>query len=231
MQSPAVHGRRERTSQAPGEFALAESLRTDYTPADLTDLYGRFAVGEGRFDQMMRRVIWQALAIRVGSGLRVGSGVAFRNLERCEIGEQVFIGPGANLQGFALGRCVIGDHVWIGPGAYLDARDVVIEDHVGWGPGAKLLCSEHTGQPIDVPIIGTDLVIRPVRIRAWADIGTNATILPGVTVGQGAIVGAGAVVSRDVPPFAIVAGVPARFIRWREGHEAPAPVPDTSEAA
>jgi acetyltransferase-like isoleucine patch superfamily enzyme len=59
-------------------------------------------------------------------------------------------------------------------------------------------------------------------VRAWADIGTKAVLLPGVTVGKGAIVGAGAVVTKDVPPFAIVvivSGVPARFVRWREGHE------------
>jgi acetyltransferase-like isoleucine patch superfamily enzyme len=68
-----------------------------------------------------------------------------------------------------------------------------------------------------VPIIETDLEIKPVRVRAWADIGTNAVLLPGVTVGKGAIVGAGAVVTKDVPPFAIVAGVPATFLRWREG--------------
>jgi acetyltransferase-like isoleucine patch superfamily enzyme len=65
--------------------------------------------------------------------------------------------------------------------------------------------------------VQTDLEIKPVRICAWADIGTNATILPGVTVGRGAIVGAGAVVTHDVAPFAVVAGVPARFLKWREG--------------
>jgi len=70
-------------------------------------------------------------------------------------------------------------------------------------------------EPVDVPIIHTDLLIRPVRIGDWADIGTNAVILPGVTVGKGAIVGAGAVVTENVEPFSVVAGVPARFIRWR----------------
>ena len=83
--------------------------------------------------------------------------------------------------------------------------------------------STHTGIPIDVPIVQTDLEIKPVRIEAWADIGTNATILPGVTIGKGSIVGAGSVVTKDVPPFSIVAGVPARFLRWREGYEATEP--------
>jgi acetyltransferase-like isoleucine patch superfamily enzyme len=58
-----------------------------------------------------------------------------------------------------------------------------------------------------------------VRICEWADVGTGAVIMPGVTVGRGAIVGAGAVVTRDVAPFAIVAGVPARFVRWRDGYQ------------
>ena len=90
---------------------------------------------------------------------------------------------------------------------------------MGWGPGAKVLGSTHTGVPIEVPTIQTDLEIKPVRIEAWADIGTGAIILPGVTVGKGSIVGAGAVVVEDVPPFAIVVGVPARLLRWREGYE------------
>ncbi len=107
--------------------------------------------------------------------------------------------------------------MWIGPHSYLDARDLEIGDHVGWGPGAKVVGSEHTGLPADVPIIETDLEIRPVRIGEWSDIGANSTLLPGVTVGKASIVGAGAVVADDVAPFAIVAGVPARFIRWREG--------------
>jgi acetyltransferase-like isoleucine patch superfamily enzyme len=59
-------------------------------------------------------------------------------------------------------------------------------------------------------------VIKPVVIGYGADIGMNASILPGVRVGSNAIVGAGAVVTQDVPDFAIVAGVPARILRSRE---------------
>ena len=90
---------------------------------------------------------------------------------------------------------------------------------MGWGPGAKVLGSTHTGLPVDRPIIETDLEIRPVHAEAWADIGTGAVVLPGVTMGKGCIVGAGAVVTRDVAPFSIVAGVPARFKRWRQGYQ------------
>jgi acetyltransferase-like isoleucine patch superfamily enzyme len=202
----------------PHEIGLAAALKSHYDANGLRELYGRFAQGEGPFDAMMRRVLLRAAARAVGHGLQVGPGAGFKHWETLEIGDQVFIGAQSYIQGRFDGTCRIGSHVWIGPQAYLDARDLVLEDHVGWGPGARVLGSEHTGQPIDVPIVQTDLEIKPVRIGRWADIGTNAVILPGVTVGQGSIVGAGAVVTKDVPAFAIVAGVPATFLRWREGH-------------
>jgi len=216
---PAVHGRREVTPDPRHEVELAASLRDTLGRDRLIDLYARFEAGAGSFDAMMRRVIWRALARQMGDALNVGVNVCFKHIETFEIGSGVFIGAQANLQGWWKGTCRIGNHVWIGPQAYFDARNLVLEDYVGWGPGAKVLGSQHSGQPIDVPIIQTDLEMKPVRIEAWADIGTNAVILPGVTVGRGAIVGAGAVVTHDVPPLAIVAGVPARVIRMRDAEE------------
>lgn len=212
----AVHGRRDVTPDEPYERTLAEGLRERYAPAALLELYGRFSHGDGDFDTLMRRAIWRALARGFGDGVRIGRGVVPVHPETFEIGNGVFIGDQSMIQGRFDGTCVIGHHVWIGPQSYFDARNLVIEDHVGWGPGAKVLGSTHTGIPIDVPIIQTDLEIRPVRIGAWADIGVNAVILPGVTVGKGAIVGAGAVVTEDVEPFTVVAGVPARRLRRRD---------------
>jgi len=141
--------------------------------------------------------------------------VVLKHPETMDLGDCVFIGAQAMIQGRFAGTCKIGNHVWIGPQAYFDGRDLILEDYVGWGPAAKVLGSEHTGVPLSEPMIRTDLVVKPVRVGFAADIGMNASILPGVTIGAHAIVGAGAVVTRDVPDYAIVAGVPARVIRDR----------------
>jgi acetyltransferase-like isoleucine patch superfamily enzyme len=217
----AVHGRSVPREDPAFELGLREHLRAQYGLAGLVELYARFMLGDGPFDSMMRRVIVGAAAAGAGHALTVGSGVNFKHLERITFGSGVFLGAGTFIQGRFDGRCEIGDRTWIGPGSYFDARDLIIGEQVGWGPGAKVLGSAHTGVPADVPVIGTDLVIKPVRIGSWADIGVNAVILPGVSVGKGAIVGAGAVVNRDVPDFAVVAGVPARFLRWRTEADRP----------
>ncbi|MBZ5647077.1 MAG: acyltransferase [Acidobacteriia bacterium] len=215
----AVHGLGKVEPDPQFRVGLAEHLRTRYTRDTLIELYGRFAAGDGEVDALMRQSILRALARHFGNGVQVGSSVGFKHPETFEIGDHVFLGSQTYIQGRFDGTCIIGDHVWIGPQSYFDARDLVIEEYVGWGPGAKVLGSAHTALPVDVPILKTDLVIKPVTIGAWADVGTNAIVLPGISIGRGAIVGAGAVVTRDVPAFAVVAGVPARFLSWREGYK------------
>lgn len=211
----AVHGRRVVSPDPSFEIELALRLKEAYAPAALVEQYARFALGDGELDALMRRVIWRAMAKHCGHGLRIAPGVGFKHLETFEIGDGVFIGAQTFIQGRFDGTTRIGNQVWIGPQAYFDARNLVLEDHVGWGPGAKVLGSQHTGEPLDRPIIETDLVIKPVRVERGADVGTGAILLPGVTIGAGAIVGAGAVVTKDVAANAIVAGAPARFLRWR----------------
>ncbi len=195
---------------------MAREFARRCTPAEIMSMFRRFNHGDDYVDQLMRRVCVRALARRCGDGLRVGPGVGLRHVETFEIGHGVSIGEQAVIQGRHDGSCVIGDKAWIGPQAFLDARDMVIGENVGWAPGARLLGSTHTGLPLDLPVIATDLLIAPTTIEADADIGVNAVILPGVTVGRGAIVGAGAIVTRDIPPYAKAAGAPARIIGMRQ---------------
>jgi len=197
------------------ELEFAAHLRSAHTRGQLAELYDRFTHGAGDFDARMRRVIWRALAGSLGHGARIGRGVTFTHLETFEIGEGVWIGDAACLQGRFDGQCRIGNRVWIGPQSFLDARDLALGDFVGWGPGAKVVGSTHTGRPAGAPVIETDLAIRPVRVCEGADIGANAVLLPGVTVGARSVVGAGAVVVRDIPEGVIAAGVPAKVLRPR----------------
>jgi acetyltransferase-like isoleucine patch superfamily enzyme len=214
-QVPATFGRSDVRSDPEWELGLASFLRDSQPSQQLLDLFARFRAGESAVDAMMRRVLLHALCKRVGSGLQVGPGVVLKHPETMEFGDCVFIGAQTMIQGRFDGVCRIGSHVWIGPQAYFDARNLVLEDYVGWGPGAKILGSVHTGIPSDEPIITTELVIKPVTVGFAADIGMNASILPGVHVGAHAIVGAGAVVTHDVPDYAIASGVPARVVRDR----------------
>jgi acetyltransferase-like isoleucine patch superfamily enzyme len=212
----ATFGRREAIQDPAWEREFADWLMHSRNREQLFELFAQFRSGENAFDHLMRRVVMRALCKAVGNDLQVGPSVFLKHPETMEFGSSVFIGSQTMIQGRFDGHCRIGNHVWIGPQAYFDARDLVLEDYVGLGPGAKMLGSTHTGEPTDVPIITTDLVIKPVSVGYGADIGMNASILPGIRVGAHSIVGAGAVVTSDVPDYAIVAGIPARVLRFRQ---------------
>jgi acetyltransferase-like isoleucine patch superfamily enzyme len=197
------------------ELEYAHYLRENLTPGERLAIYERFICGETPYDSLMRKIILRSLIKKCGHGISVSSFVTFKHPETMEIGDGVFIGQHSMLQGRHDGYCLIGRKVWIGPQAFFDARALIIEDNVGIGPGTKILGSSHSGIPKDIPVIQTDLVIKPVRICRGSDIGVNAVILPGVTVGEGAIIGAGAVVTKDVKPKTVVAGVPAKVLKKR----------------
>lgn len=212
---PASFGNSSLQADPEWEWEYAAHLKHSYSARELLALYSRYRGEEGPFETQLRRVILRAMSRSAGHALQVGPEVIFKHPETMEFGDSVFIGAHAMIQGRFDGTCRIGNNVWIGPHAYFDARNLILEDYVGWGPGAKVLGSSHTGDPINVPIISTALTIKQVVIGFGADIGTNATILPGVHVGANAIVGAGAVVTEDVPEYAVVAGVPAKVLRFR----------------
>lgn len=220
IQVAATFGRRGARPDPAWEIDCAAHLKESHSTEALHAEFARFRGGESILDAMMRRLLVRAMCKRAGADLQVGPNVVLKHPETMEFGDSVFIGAQAMIQGRFNGTCRIGSHVWIGPQAYFDARNLVLEDYVGWGPGAKVLGSSHTGVPVEDPIIATDLVIQPVVVCFGADIGMNASLLPGVRIGAQSIVGAGAVVTHDVADYSIVAGVPARFIRDRRDSKA-----------
>jgi len=149
------------------------------------------------------------------------------NLYGCEIGDETRIGAFVEIQKNArIGRrCKISSHSFICEG-------VTIEDGVMIGHGVMFVNDPFPrATTIDGRIqTEDDWAVVPSLVRHGASIGSNATILSGVTVGRNAMVGAGAVVTHDVPDHAIVAGVPARItgdvrhrvasIDWRPGARA-----------
>ena len=104
-------------------------------------------------------------------------------------------------------RCKISSHTFICEG-------VIIEDEVFIGHGVMFTNDLYPRAANADGSLQTeaDWKVEPTRIKRGASIGSNATLIAGITVGGGAMVGAGAVVTKDVPDFAIVAGVPARII-------------------
>jgi acetyltransferase-like isoleucine patch superfamily enzyme len=134
------------------------------------------------------------------------------NLYGCRVGEECRIGAFVEVQkGASIGpRCKISSHTFICEG-------VTIEEEVFVGHGVMFINDRYprATNPDGTPQTERDWRVEPTLVRRRASIGSNATILCGVTVGEGAIVGAGAVVTADVPSLAIVAGVPARVVGSR----------------
>src|SRR5437867_2404886 len=145
--------------------------------------------------------------VKLGKGVRI---YGFSNLYGCEIGDDVKIGTFVEVQkGAKVGnRCKISSHSFICEG-------VTLEDEVFIGHGVTFI-NDRFPRATDAdgrPQTEADWSCVPTTVKRGASIGSGATILCGVAIGERAIVGAGSVVTKDVPDGAIVAGNPARVLR------------------
>lgn len=141
----------------------------------------------------IRRFFYQLAGIKIGKGSTIHMKARFYDPKNISIGEDSIIGEGVVLDGRDL--LIIGNHVDI-------ATEVMVYN------------SEHNVN--DENFMATNA---PVKIEDYVFVGPRVIILAGVTVGRGAVVGAGAVVTKDVPPYAIVGGVPAKIIGERRNKD------------
>jgi acetyltransferase-like isoleucine patch superfamily enzyme len=150
---------------------------------------------------------------QIASDVKLGLNVriyGFVNLYGCEIGDETKIGTFVEIQkGAIVGRrAKISSHTFICEG-------VIIEDEVFIGHGVMFINDKYPRSTnLDGSLqTGEDWKVISTLVKRRSSIGSNATILSGVTIGECAIVGAGSVVTKDVPAFTIVAGNPARVLR------------------
>lgn len=138
--------------------------------------------------------------VKLGANVKIFSPDLV-NIFGCEIGDGTFVGPFVEItRGTVVGRnCKIESH------SFLCDR-VTLEDDVFIGHGVMFTNDLY-------PRSDRQVVRMPTLVKRGAGVGSNATVVPGVTIGAYAIVGAGAVVTRNVPDYAIVAGNPAKVLK------------------
>jgi len=153
---------------------------------------------------------------RIAPSVKLGEGVSisdFTNLYGCEIGDQTKVGPFVEIQkGAQVGsRCKISSHSFICEG-------VRIEDEVFIGHGVTFTNDLFPRATTDKGQLKSDADWKcvPTLVKRRAAIGSGATLLCGITIGEGALGGAGSVVTKDGPSRAVVAGNPARVVRAAE---------------
>jgi len=145
--------------------------------------------------------------VRLGKNVKI---FGFVNLYGCEIGDEAKIGAFVEIQkGVRIGdRCKISSHTFICEG-------VTIEDEVFVGHNVTFVNDLYPRATSATGALQTekDWVCKTTMIKRGASIGSSATLLGGIVVGEGALIGAGSVVTKDVPPYSVVAGNPAKVLR------------------
>ncbi len=157
-------------------------------------------------DEYLRENCIRLRDVKLGEDVRIYS---FVNAYGCEIGDETRIGAFVEIQkGVKIGRrCKVSSHSFLCEG-------VTIEDNVFIGHGVMFTNDKYprATNPDGTPQAEDDWQVVPTVVKKGASIGSNATILPGIEIGECALVGAGAVVTQDVPDGVTVCGVPARVV-------------------
>lgn len=135
---------------------------------------------------------------------------------RVDIGDECIFAPGVSFVVTDTGRITIGNRVYIGRNCILSSDiSITIGDNTMLAEFVSILDANHSFEKNGVPIRDQDLSSHPVKIGSDVWIGRGCAILRGTTIGDGAVIGSNSVVTHDIPPYAVVCGVPARVVKYR----------------
>jgi acetyltransferase-like isoleucine patch superfamily enzyme len=170
--------------------------------------------------------IAMARNVTLGANVYLDCGVYLHACPQgIHIGDNVFVMHQTELHVYNF-RDLPQSGIWIGDNCFIGEFTIVrgqggvhIGNSVLIAPGAKLLAVNHLFGDVTQPVMAQGIQARGIIVEDGAWIGGGAVVLDGVRVGQGAVVGAGAVVTREVPPFSVVVGSPARVVKRYGGAE------------
>lgn len=170
-----------------GLFYLVYIMIAKHLPSSDTRILGKFS-------KKARQLCVSVLFAKCGDNVNVEQGASFSGGSKIEIGDNSGIGKNCQVP-----------------------FDIKIGGNVMMAPEVVIIGQNHRFEQINIPMAFQGIrEYEPVVINDDVWIGTRAVILPGVRIGEGAIIGACAVVTKDVPPYAIVAGNPAKVIKMRK---------------
>lgn len=165
------------------------------------------------FTRTYRISLQKGVYIRAGANLEVCS-----NHSELSLGERVRLDRGANIMVHDRGRIEIGDRTYIGPYSCIAGQNVTIGKDCRIASHCGINASNHIFADPNQKISAQGRSYQGIVIEDDCWIGGGVRILDGVTIARGSVVGAGAVVTKDIPPYSVAVGVPAKVISKREGN-------------
>ena len=174
----------------------------------------------GDIGKKIRFRFYQKRLLRCGDNISIAQGCYIRDFKNIAIGNNFDVCPNSQIYASEKGNesIEIGNNVALNSNIMINAEGggkIKIGNNVMIGPNVVFRSSNHKFDRVDIPMQKQGVEPGYIIVKNDVWIGSNAVILPNVTLGQGSIIGAGAVVTKDVEPFSIVGGVPARLISKR----------------